>query len=300
MQNSYDNVFGNHLTENDQALVSRFLTENDFSKNTIRAFSNDISKFMHWFTSANNEMLDVQRITTRDIADFKDYLKKTMAVSSVNRHLVSIRRFLGWLNDHGLISSNPAKKVKELKKQALAPKGLSQSEVRKLLRELEIRHDLRANAIFHLFLFTGCRVGDLIKLELHDIAITERTGSVIFKNGKGGKQRIVPLPLQARRAITDYLQCRPRVSCIELFIGERGPLTESGITALCMKYSALVGFKIHPHLLRHTFAHQFLKDNANDLVSLAQILGHENINTTCRYTLRKQDDLQETAERLSY
>jgi site-specific recombinase XerD len=300
VQNSDDNVFGNHLAENAQGLINRFLNENDFSKNTVRAFSNDISKFVHWFTSANNEMLDVQRITTRDIADFKDYLKKTMATSSVNRHIVSVRRFLGWLNDHGLISSNPAKKVKELKKQALAPKGLSPSEVRKLLREIEIRHDLRANAIFHLFLYSGCRLGDLIKLELQNIAITERTGSVIFKNGKGGKQRIVPLPLAARRAITDYLQSRPRVSCNELFIGERGPLTESGVTALCTKYSALVGFKIHPHLMRHTFAHQFLKDNANDLVSLAQILGHENINTTCRYTLRKQDDLQETAERLSY
>ena len=58
--------------------------------------------------------------------------------------------------------------------------------------------------------------------------------------------------------------------------------------------------KLHPHLLRHTMAHQFLADNQNDLVSLAQILGHENLNTTARYAKRTQDQLSEATDRLSY
>jgi len=169
-----------------------------------------------------------------------------------------------------------------------------------LLREVELRQDIRSTAIFNLFLFTGCRVGDLVELELSDLMISERSGSVVFRNGKGNKQRSVPLPLIARRALQSWLESRPPVASSNVFVGERGELTDRGVRNLCDKYSALCGFKLHPHLLRHTMAHQFLADNQNDLVSLAQLLGHESLNTTARYTKRTQDQLGEASDRLSY
>jgi len=108
------------------------------------------------------------------------------------------------------------------------------------------------------------------------------------------------LPLQARQALQAYLEVRSAAESSKLFIGERGPLTARGIRTLCEKYSALTGVKIYPHLLRHTMAHQFLHDTNNDLVALAQMFGHENLNTTSRYTQRTEDALRDAGQRMAY
>lgn len=303
MKNSGDNVFETIPVGTEEAsFVTAFLADNDFAKDTRKAFTSDIKKFARWFASVNREPFVVGRVTIRDVSDFRDCLRRDQgqAVATVNRALVTIRRFFGWLVEHGHVAANPGKAVKELKRVELAPQGIDRSQARRLLREVEVRGDIRANAIFHVVLYTGCRVSDLVNLELHDLLLSERSGTAVFRFGKGSKQRSVPLPLAARRAIQAYLESRPPVESRRVFIGERGPLTTRGIRAICDKYSAVTGIDLFPHLLRHTMAHQFLDDNGNDLVALAQILGHENLNTTARYTKRTERQLSEASDRLNY
>jgi site-specific recombinase XerD len=302
-KDSVDNVFaGIPVGQEVASLFNEFLANHDLAENSRRAVRNDLRKFAKWFVEANSEPLTFGRVTTRDIADFRDHLRRVQeqAVSTVNRALVSVRRFLAWLESEEHITKNPAESVKELRIVELAPKGLDRSAVRKLLREVELREDVRANAVFHLLLYTGCRCGDVVSLEHPDLIISERCGSVTFRHGKGGKQRSVPLPLQARRALATYLETRPPVESDQVFIGERGPIGERGIRALCDKYSALSGVKIHPHLLRHTMAHRYLEANPGDLVGLAQILGHSNLNTTKRYAQRTDVELRDASERMNY
>lgn len=288
--------------QEEPGLLAGFLDANDFAQNTRRAITLDIRKFARWFANANDEPFTVARTTARDVVDFKQHLRRDrgQAIATVNRSLVSLRRFYGWLLDQGRLDANPVVGVKEFRQQQLAPQGLNQSDVRRLFREIELRQDTRAAAVFHLLLYTGCRVGDLVALEINDVIIGERSGMVVFRFGKGNKQRSVPLPLPARKALQAYLETRPAVRSQHVLIGERGPLTDRGVRAICDNYSAICGVRIHPHLCRHTFAHQYLANNENDLVGLAQILGHSNLNTTRRYVELNQLQLAVASENVSY
>lgn len=151
-----------------------------------------------------------------------------------------------------------------------------------------------------MMVHAGLRASEVAGLELDDVTIASRSGEIVCRQGKGNKQRTVPLSVEARRIVQTYLETRPLLECQAVFIGERGALTYSGLRAICSKYSAITGVAFTAHKLRHTFAHRFLRQTSNDLVGLAQILGHESLNTTSIYTRRDDAKLQASIEGLRY
>src|SRR5262249_21713377 len=213
-QNSGDNVFeGIPAGKDEAAYFTAILGAHDFSANSRRAFTQDVRKFAAWFSSANRERFLVGRVTTRDVADFRDHLRREQgqAVATINRALVTVRRFFAWLTEQGHVASNPAKKVKELKRVALAPKGLDRSQVRRLLREVELRQDIRAAVILPVALRPVCLVCDRALLEGHAVLRGGPGGLVVSRRGKVGKHRAVRLPPMARRALQAYLHSPPPI-----------------------------------------------------------------------------------------
>ena len=133
----------------------------------------------------------VGRVTTRDVADFKSHLRRDLgqAVATVNRALVTLRRFFGWLVDQGQrCLPTPQSRLRNFKRQQLAPKGMERKDVRRLLREVELT--ARRASQCHLsvmFLYTGCRCGDVVDLELDALRLGERSGTFRFGKGEQGK-----------------------------------------------------------------------------------------------------------------
>ena len=169
------------------------------------------------------------------------------------------------------------------------------------LKEVEVRSNLRDRAIIYTLLYTGLRVGELVSLTRDDVRLSERKGTITVRAAvaKGGKERQVPVPKLAREALSSYLaETKPTD---RVFIGRQGVLSEAGVAAMVAKYGDLAKLeRVTPHVLRHTFAYNYLAQNNNDLVALADILGHSSLDTTQIYTKRRLDDLQSGIDRVQF
>jgi len=281
------------------AEVVDFIRSNDFATATTKAIQSDLRKFVRWFEQVNEEEFTPPRVAVRDLADFRDSLRASgQATATVNRCLVSIRRFFSHLVTKGDLPSNPAQSVRELRRMPSAPRGLGRGEVRQLLRTLELRGSTRDAALVSLMLDAGLRVGEVAALNLDDIVLRPKSGWVVVRNGKGRKERIVPLSRQCRESIRLYLSNRPPVASRAFAIGQRGRLTADGIRTMCNKLARESGVAFTPHVLRHAFAKRFLEHSGNSLSALQAVLGHESLASSQTYTRLAPEDID--VEELRY
>jgi integrase/recombinase XerC len=282
----------------DTISVLRSLLEKDTSQKTKMALISDLKCIFIWYKESNVENFTIGRFTARDLIEYKKYCQEVRKYSArtINRKLINIRNFCKVAVKEGELNSNPADGIKFLPLQTLAPKSLIKQEFRKLLKEVEIRGNLRDMLIVEMLGMAGFRVSELANMSIHDLSITGRQGSATVINGKGGKTREVPLNNEIRQLLNKYLEKYKPSD--ELFMGQRGPLTTIAFNKIIEFYAKKAGIKCHPHTLRHTFAYNFLEQNKGDIVGLSQILGHSNLNTTAIYTQNRLEDLQAKVERV--
>jgi integrase/recombinase XerC len=206
---------------------------------------------------------------------------------SVARALSAVRSFYEYLIREGAAPSNPAQGIRAPKGEKRLPRTLDADQVGRLL---EIPGDdaltLRDRALMELLYSSGLRLAELCALELGDVDLRDATVRV---TGKGNKTRIVPVGRHAREAIAAWLKRRTEMATAEttaMFVGVRGERIAPRVVQQRLDHWALaqgIGFKVHPHMLRHSFASHLL-ESSGDLRAVQELLGHANISTTQVYT----------------
>jgi len=287
----------------------RYLTKQDLSERTIKGYLDDLRFFSEWYEEIQHKKIDWMTITNFELQSFRQYLTnaKRQRVSSVNRRIQALKRFFDWAHSHGLMSGeNPVEHLRFMRRQSPSqPQALTKTEVHNLLRAAgQSSHGLskRNYAILQLMLQSGLRIGEVTKLRFDDITLQSRSGSVNVVDSKGRKSREVPLNLTVRRALNHYFkQCQKKEPEDCVFHSKRqAPLSLRSVQAMInrlVKRAKINRIPVSAHTLRHTFATNYLRANPNQLVELAQLLGHDSLNTTAVYTKSSQEKLAEAVEK---
>lgn len=290
------------------AMINLFIKDcekHDRSSYTIYGYRAEINKFQTWLHETTGESLE--RATDMDIKDYKQYLQviKKQKPATINRGLKVLAMFYNLLVSQGLMQYNPAINIKLVQVQQAAPKWLDRNNANKLKRS--VLHDeknqfkrLRDYAILLLMFEAGLRVSEIAALEMSDIVLSDRKGTVIIRKGKGNKYGEIPMNKDLRQAMADYLGVRKAAKFANigmLFIGERGAITKRAIQFRMTKYAKKANVEATAHQLRHTFCKELAKKEPLNVV--AHLARHSNINTTRIYITPSERELTEAVEKIS-
>lgn len=245
------------------------------SELTLKGYALDLRIFSEHVHKATAD------ITT---ADLRVYLGEfaNLKTSSLSGKLSVLKSFFGWLTSEELIPRDPTRKIKPPKKEKRLPKALSIEEI-EMIREA--CKTPRERAMLEVYYATGCRLSEVQQMDRDDIDYQGMSAKVI---GKGNKERVVYFSHKAIYHLKKYLMRRADQEPA-LFITERQPyrrLSPRGIQREVRIIADRSGIKkrIHPHVLRHTFATDLLNNGA-DLASVQALLGHEDPATTQIYAV---------------
>jgi site-specific recombinase XerD len=202
-------------------------------------------------------------------------------------YLTSVRAFFAFLEKKGLVLGNPAREL-VLRKPERLPRALSEDDARRLMAVPPYWGAVgpRDRAILEVLYGTGIRLGECVRLDLQDVDLRE--GRLLVRNGKGRKDRVVPLVGQALAALDHYLRevrhalvRDPREQAVYLSaIGTR--LSATMLQQHVKRYGKSLGLRVTPHVLRHSCATHLLHHGA-DVRQIQQLLGHRALETTALY-----------------
>jgi len=275
-----------------EQFISRFLDalwlEKGLSENTLKAYRSDLTSFAEWL---NKQTISLETALAEHINSYLVYLaKQNRTARSQARMLSSLRQFYAYMIREQLVAQDPSALIPLPKLGRQLPKHLTEKDVEALLNAPDTKTVLgiRDRAMLEVIYASGLRVSELVDLQVSQLNLRQ---GVVRVQGKGGKQRLVPIGEQAADWIEQYMaQSRPellkQVPSDSLFVTNRKKaMSRQAFWYLVKRYAQQAGIKeaLSPHTLRHAFATHLLNHGA-DLRVVQMLLGHSDISTTQIYT----------------
>jgi integrase/recombinase XerC len=273
-----------------QAFLDDLKHRRGLSPHTVSSYGSDLFQFSAFL----EDSVGTTRVSDVDVLAIRSFLahlhERGTARASIARKLAAIRTFFRFLTREGKIARNPARLVATPRLDRKVPPRLEETEVERLLEAPDGDAPLgrRDRAMLELLYATGLRVGELVGIDLSRLELSER---LVRVTGKGNKERIVPFGEPAADELRRYLPDRRRLVALgegtdALFLNARGGrLTARSVRRLMERYLRAASLRsgLSPHSLRHAFATHLLEHGC-DLRSIQELLGHESLSTTQKYT----------------
>jgi integrase/recombinase XerC len=289
--------------------IPRFLrylkVERNCSDLTIKSYREDLELLLGYLTDSMGHVPRPSAITPLDLRTYVSALHEAgYAKSSVARRLASLRSYFRFAQREGLCDSNPAKPLRNPRRERKLPHFLNTRELGKLLSAPPKSEPmgLRDRAILETLYSAGLRVSELVGINLDDLDLPE---GLVRVRGKGKRERLAPLGSFAVKAIRAWLKKRQpakgqsKSEAAALFLNKFGKrLTTRSVARMLEKYLKLTGLDLRtsPHTLRHSFATHLL-DGGADIRSVQELLGHKSLVTTQIYTHVSTAGLREAYEK---
>ena len=274
--------------------------EKGLAENSILSYKRDLAKY-HAFIENRQRIDNIANVSQRNLRAYVRYLNaENISPNSIKRAISCIRNYHQFLVSEGKVDNNPALQIDTPKVARKLPNVLSVEEIDKILHFIPKKAPMakRDIAIFEMMYSCGLRVTELCNFKMSNILWDSE---MIRVDGKGGRQRFVPIGPIARTNLKNYIN-KERPALIkknpnipELFLSRNGnKLTRMMIWILLKKWTstAEITKEVSPHTLRHSFATHLL-EGGSDLRSVQEMLGHADISTTQIYTHLDKEHLKE-------
>ena len=291
-----------------EALASyeRWLREReDLTPASIRNYLSDLRHFIAWYETEReaqvHDCFTPQGITTSALTRYRTYLQIVgrQKPASVNRSLISLKRYFGWLSQQHLIPYDPSIAVKLVGQEESAPRHLDDQEEQALVAVVTKARNLRDRTLIVLLLHTGLPAREICRLLRDQVKLGKRSGFLEII-GKRNKYREVPLNATARKILEEYLPTLPP-DTIFLFPSSktREALSERALGYIVKKYAHEASLPdVSPHDLRHRSGYRMAE--SVPLHRLAQIMGHDSLDTTKLYIQGTKRDVQRAVESIAW